>query len=152
MGTIIVDTLYYIARWLIVALINIADRRKKDMALPIRYFTIFFSIDENVAKDKILPTGKIDHIMAFGALTIVNSLYSTFITILENVFVQCLAYDCLVIYGAFFVERIKNDETILSELTVFIHEDVSHIIKTNILSLLLICINECIENMFASNC
>ena len=146
------DTVYYIAGWTVVALNKNTDRRKEDVALLIRYFCNFCSIDGNVAKDKGLPTGKVDHIMAFGALTIVNSLYSTFITILENVFVQCLAYDCLVIYGAFFVERIKNDETILSELTVFIHEDVSHIIKTNILSLLLICINECIENMFASNC
>ena len=96
MGTIIVDTLYYIARWIIVALSYIADRRKKDMALPIRYFAIFFSIDENVAKDKILPTSKIDHIMAFVALIFVNSLYFKFITRLEIIFVQCFSYEHLV--------------------------------------------------------
>ena len=95
MGTIIVDTLYYIVRWIIVVLINIADRRKKDMALPIRYFAIFFSIDENVAKE-ILPTGKIDHIMAFVALIFVNSLYFKFITRLEIIFVQCFSYEHLV--------------------------------------------------------
>ena len=70
----------------------------------------------------------------FGALTCVNRLYFTFITRLKNVFVQCLSYEHLVIYGSFLVERIKNallnDKIVLSEFVLFIHEDVSHNIKT----------------------
>ena len=81
--------------------------------------------------------------MAFGALTFVNTLYFKFITRLENVFVQCLSYEHLIIYGSFLVERIKNallnDKIVLSEFALFIHEDVSHIIMTKILSLLLTC-------------
>ena len=81
--------------------------------------------------------------MAFGALTFVNSLYFKFITRFENVFVQCLLYEHLLIYGTFLVERIKNallnDKIVLSEFALFIHEDVSHIIKTKMLSLLLTC-------------
>ena len=134
MGPKVVDTLYYIAGWTVVALNNIADRRKEDVALPIRYFCNICSIDGNTAKDKGLPTGKVDCVMAFGALTFVNRLYFTFITRLKNIFVQCLSYERLVIYGSFLVERIKNallnDKIVLSEFALFIHEDVSHIIKT----------------------
>ena len=135
MGTRAVDTLYYKARWTVAVLNKIADRRKENVALSIRYFCDFCSIDGNTAKDKGLPTGKVDCVMAFGALTFVNRLYFTFITRLKNIFVQCLSYERLVIYGSFLVERIKNallnDKIVLSEFVLFIHEDVSHIIKTN---------------------
>ena len=37
--------------------------RKEDVALPTRYFCIFFSIAGNVAKDKGFPIGKVDRII-----------------------------------------------------------------------------------------
>ena len=104
----VVDTLYYLAGWTVVALNNIADRRKEDVALPIRYFCNVCSIDGNAAKNKGLPTGTVDRVMAFDALIFVNRLYFKFIKRLENEFVQCLLYEHLVIYGSFLVERIKN--------------------------------------------
>ena len=134
MGSRFVDNLYYIADWTVVALNKIAHTRKEDVAIPIRYCCDFCIIDEKVAKDKGLSTGKVDRVMAFGALTFVNSLYFKLITIFENMFVQYLLYEHLVIYGSFLVERIKNallnDEIILSEFALFVHIDVSHIIKT----------------------
>ena len=78
--------MYYLAGWTVVALNKIADRRKEDVALPIRYFCNICSIDGNDAKDKCLPTGKVDRVMAFGALAFVNRLYFKFITRLENLF------------------------------------------------------------------
>ena len=69
-----------------------------DVALPIRNFC---SIDGHIAKDKRIPTGKVDRVIAFGVLTFGNSLYFKFITRLENLFVQCLSYEQL-------VEHIKN--------------------------------------------
>ena len=77
MGTRAVDTLYYKARWTIVVLNKIADRRKENVALSIRYFCDFCSIDGNTAKDKGLPTGKVDRVMVFGALTFVTVCISS---------------------------------------------------------------------------
>ena len=111
------------------------------MALPIPSFCNFCIIDWKVAKNKGLPTGQVDLDMAYGVLTFANNLHFKFITRLENMFVQCIFYEYLVIYGSFLVERIKNallnDEIILSEFTLFLYEDVSHIVKTKMLSLLL---------------
>ena len=64
MGPIVVDTLYYITGWTPVALTKIADRRKEGAALLIRYLYNIWSIDGNAAKDKGLPIGKIDCVMA----------------------------------------------------------------------------------------
>ena len=108
MGLRVVDTLYYIAGWTIIALKKVADRRKEDVALPIRYFCNVCSIDGNAAKNKGLPTGIVDRVMTFDALTFVNRLYFKFINRLEKEFVQCLLNEHLVIYGSFLVERIKN--------------------------------------------
>ena len=49
--------------WTVAALNKIAYSRKEDVALPTRYFCIFFSIAGNVAKDKGLPIGKVDRII-----------------------------------------------------------------------------------------
>ena len=76
MGTRAVDTLYYKARWTIVVLNKIADRRKENVALSIRYFCDFCSIDGNTAKDKGLPTGKVDRVVVFDALTFVRIFIS----------------------------------------------------------------------------
>ena len=75
MGSRVADTLYYIDEYTVVALNKIADRRKEDVALPIRYVCNFCIIDGKVAKDKGLPTGEVDHVMAFCILIFVNSLY-----------------------------------------------------------------------------
>ena len=77
MGPIVVDTLYYITGWTPVALTKIADRRKEGAALLIRYFYNICSIDGNAAKDKGLPTGKVDRVMVFGALTFVTVCISS---------------------------------------------------------------------------
>ena len=77
MGPIVVDTLYYITGWVPVALTKIADRRKEGAALLIRYFYNIWSIDGNAAKDKGLPTGKVDRVMVFGALTFVTVCISS---------------------------------------------------------------------------
>ena len=68
MGSRVADTLYYIDEYTVVALNKIADRRKEDVALPIRYVCNFCIIDGKVATNKGLSTGKVDRVMAFDAL------------------------------------------------------------------------------------
>ena len=140
-GNRLVETLYYISGWTIVALRKIADRRKEEVALCIRYFCNTCCTIGSVAKDKGLPTGKVDRVMAFGALTFVNSDYFKFITRMENVFVHCLSYEHLSLYGSFLIERIKNallnHDQVVSDFTMFVPDNVSNEISLTVLSLLL---------------
>ena len=76
MGSRVADTLYYIDEYTVVALNKIADRRKEDVALPIRSFCNFCIIDWKVAKNKGLPIGKVYFDMAYGVLTFANSYIS----------------------------------------------------------------------------
>ena len=141
MGNRLVETLYYISGWTIVALRKIADRRKEEVALCIRYFCNTCCTIGSVAKDKGLPTGKVDRVMAFGSLTFVNSDYFKFITRMENVFVHCLSYEHLSLYGSFLIERIKNallnHDQVVSDFTMFVPDNVSNEISLTVLSLLL---------------
>ena len=137
----LVETLYYILGLTIVALWKIADRRKEEMALCIRYFCNSCCIIGSIAKDKGLPPGKVDRVMAFGVFTFVNSDYFKFITRMENVFVHYLSYEYLSLYGSFLIERIKNallkHDQVVSDFTMFVPDNVTDEISLTVLSLLL---------------
>ena len=71
---------------------KITDRRNEEATLCIRYFCNICCTIRSVARDACLPTGKIDRVMAFGALTFVKLDYFKFITGIDNVVVHCLLY------------------------------------------------------------
>ena len=84
MGSRLVDTLYYISRWTIVALRKIVGRIKEEVTLCLRYFCTTCCTIGSVEKDNGLPTGKVDRVMAFGVLAFVHSDYFKFITTMES--------------------------------------------------------------------
>ena len=111
------ETLYYISGWTVCASQNVAKRRSKDVAEVFTYLSNFVSVNANFGKSDGLPTGKVDTVCAFGSLVYVLQQYFNFIVRIEEVFARVLAYEYLIVYGSFLLNKIK--QTLLQDKFVF---------------------------------
>ena len=109
MSPSILETLYYITGWTISACRKVAEQRREEVATALRYLANSCTITSSVAKPKNLPTGKIDRIMAFGALSYASQEYFEFILRIEEVYVRLLTNENLIVHGSFLIHKIKTN-------------------------------------------
>ena len=129
----IIETLYYIAGWTLDAMMKIVIRRKKKLGTPLTYLVCLCSVESTFAQSGNLPTGKVDSIVAFGALKYASKDYFTFITCMECVFSNLLSIEQLIIHGPFLMNEILksllNNEAVISMFSKFIPTETDVMIK-----------------------
>ena len=99
-SAIALDTLYYVAGWIIHAANKVASKRIEEVHHCLVYFVNSVSIVDPTAENKCgLPTGKVDRLIRYGGLKYANFQFFQFVARLEMVYSNILSEEYIVAIG-----------------------------------------------------
>ena len=128
--TIALETLYYIAGWMIHAAKKAAPRRSINTRHCLVFFVNSATINDSDSNGmRGLPTGKVDRLIRFGGLKYATYQYFQFVARMEIIYCNMLSEEYIVTLGPNIVDRIRvalmTEKDVTDWLVDFVPPDTS---------------------------